>query len=79
MNVGWLLGIFKPKSIRIGPDRAYPLHFTHPQLLLLLLPVLPLLCVCETGFELRGVWSITDKNDGKMGWNLFLFVLGPIL
>ncbi len=42
-------------NIRIGPDRAYPLHFTRPQLLLLpvLLPVLllPLLCVCETGFE----------------------------
>ncbi len=33
------------KLIRIGPDRAYPLHFTRPQLLLLLLlPVLlPLL------------------------------------
>ncbi len=31
--------------IRIGPDRAYPLHFTRPQLLLLLLllPVLPVL------------------------------------
>ncbi len=26
--------------IRIGSDRAYPLHFTHPQLLLLTLPVL---------------------------------------
>ena len=29
--------------IRIGPDRACPLYFTLPQLLLL--PVLPLLCV----------------------------------
>ncbi len=29
-------------NTRIEPDRAYPLHFTHPQLLLLL-PVLPLL------------------------------------
>ncbi len=38
--------------IRIGPDRAYPLHFTRPQLLLPVLPVLlPLLCVCEITFE----------------------------
>ncbi len=28
--------------IRIGPDRAYPLHFTHPQLLLLPLLLLPM-------------------------------------
>ncbi len=46
--IGWV--------IRIGPDRAYPLHFTRPQLVLLpvLLPVLlllPVLCVYETGFE----------------------------
>ncbi len=32
---------FSRGNIRIGPDRAYPLHFTHPQLLLpVLLPVL---------------------------------------
>ncbi len=50
-----LIGIF-----RIGPDRAYPLHFTRPQLLLLLLlpvllPVLlllPLLCVCDRAYPL---------------------------
>ncbi len=47
------------KIIRIGPDRAYPLHFTRPHLLLLL-PVL-----------------LDDKNDGRMGWNLFLFVFEP--
>ncbi len=36
--------LHKTAQIRIGPDRAYPLHFTHPQLLLLpvLLPVLKL-------------------------------------
>ncbi len=52
---------------RIGPDRAYPLHFTRPQLLLpvlLLLPFLSLLCI----------------SGMKLGWNLFLLVfLGPIL
>ncbi len=36
--------------VRIGSDRAYSLHFTHPQLLLLLLlPLLPLLW--EDGIE----------------------------
>ncbi len=43
--------------IRIGPDRAYPLHFTRPQLLLLLpvlLPVLlPLLTFEEFFFAIR--------------------------
>ncbi len=39
--------------IRIGPDRAYPLHFTHPELLLL--PVfLSLLCI--SGMELG--WNL---------------------
>ena len=44
-----------PYVVRIGPDRAYPLHFTHPQLLLLLLllPVLPLLyCTWALSFEI---------------------------
>ncbi len=31
----------KLSAIRIGPDRAYPLHFTRPQLLLLLPVLLP--------------------------------------
>ncbi len=53
--------------IWIGPDRAYPLHFTLPQLLLL-----QLLCIIETGFGWRG-W----REDG-MEWVSFLF-LGPIL
>ncbi len=67
--IGWV--------IRIGPDRAYPLHFTRPQLVLLpvLLPVLlllPVLCVYETGFEWRALfimltlmidcWNITMKQ-----------------
>ncbi len=43
---------------RIGPDRAHPLHFTRPQLMLtvLLLPVL----LCISGM--------------KLVWNLFLLV-----
>ncbi len=49
-------------EIRIGPDRAYPLHFTRPQLLLLLLlPVLllPLLCVCEQKWWEDGIESVS--------------------
>ena len=46
---------------RIGPDRAHPLHFTRPQLLLpVLLPVLFLSLLCISGM--------------KLGWNLFLLV-----
>ncbi len=54
--------------IRIRPDRAYPLHFTLLQLLLLQLLqlLLPLLCVSETGW------------DG-IRFFLFVFFLGPIL
>ena len=45
-----MLFITFPKIIiRIGPDRAYPLHFTHLQLLLLL-PVL-LLPMPKSGFK----------------------------
>ncbi len=47
------LSDLKSVFIRIGPDRAYPLHFTRPQLLLPVLPLLPLLCVLETGLRLR--------------------------
>ncbi len=53
-------------SIRIGPDRAYPLHFTRPQLLLPVL--LPLLCVCALHF----------RNEIGMESVSFSF-LGPIL
>ena len=53
--------------IRIGPDKAYPLHFTHPQLLLLL-PLLPLLCVCEMFLSLLCISGM------ELGWNLFLLV-----
>ncbi len=52
--------------IRIGPDRAYPLHFTRLQLLLLLpvLLLLPSLCVL----------SLLCISGMKLGWNLFLLV-----
>ncbi len=44
--------------IRIGPDRAYPLHFTHPQLLLLL-PVLPLRNVIRKESVLFCIWALS--------------------
>ncbi len=42
-----LLGVV----IRIGPDRAYPLHFTHPQLLLLPVLLLPVMMEDQIGGE----------------------------
>ncbi len=57
-------------SIRIGPDRAYPLHFTLGQLLL------QLLCVFETKM-------MEDQIDGRTSssvwWHGFFFFFGPIL
>ena len=60
--------------IMIGPDRAYPLHFTRPQMLLLL-PVLPLLCVCELNVS---VIALYFRNEIWMESVSFSF-LDPIL
>ncbi len=83
---------FVTTIIRTGPDRAYPLHFTRPQLLLLpvllpvlLLPVLPLLCVRETGFGVQrclelnvSVITLHFRNEIGMESVSFSF-LCPIL
>ncbi len=45
----------KVTNIRIGPDRAYPLHFTHPQLLLLL----PLLLKLGWNLALLVFWALS--------------------
>ncbi len=59
------------QSIRIGPDRAYPLHFTPSQLLLL-----QLLCVFETLYSSA---IVLHFRSGIKKESVSLLYLGPIL
>ncbi len=70
--------------IRIGPDRAYPLHFTHPQLLLPVLPVLILYisptrnCCCCHCFFLP-FWALSFEMITFQPLILFPFIFFLIL
>ncbi len=80
-DIVYQFDIISTLIFRIGPDRAYPLHFTPSQLLLLLqllqLPqLLQLLCVFETGYS--STIALHFRNVIRKESVCFLY-LGPIL
>ncbi len=57
--------------IRIGPDRAYPLHFTRPQLLLLLPVLLPVLLLLPL------LYPLYFTHPHLLLLLLFFYLFGP--
>ncbi len=76
----FLFGLILLKNNRIGPDRAHPLHFTRPQLMLLPVLLLPVL-LQYLPYIVRRVNTIINKSTysdctlSVIQWSLISLIL----